>query len=378
MTTTLQEKQGYKKTELGWIPEDWEVVKLQNLYDFQYGKFNNNPDNGGEYPVYGANGIIGGYTEYNAEYSTIIGHMGAYAGSVLWESGKHFVTYNGTIAKPKDKNIFSDRFGYFILLSLNILKTCSGSGQPFLSYDTLNQIKVSVPSFIKEQQKIAEILSTLDAKIEKNEKQIEQMEQLKKALMQELLTNGIGHTEFKDTEIGKVPASWQVLPFIELMILQRGYDLPVQNRLVGLYPLVASNGVIDYHCDFKVKGPGVVTGRSGTLGKIHFVEKNYWPLNTTLYVKETYDNYPKFLYYFLQNFRIEKHGTGTGVPTLNRNIVHDILIAKPLIPEQQKIAEILSSADEKIEILQNKKSEYERLKKGLMQKLLTGQIRVRV
>ena len=81
---------------------EWEEKKLEDIFNFQYGQFNNNPDNGGKYPIYGANGIIGGYHEYNAEKSVIIGHMGAYAGKVLWEEKKHFVTYNGTIGKPKD------------------------------------------------------------------------------------------------------------------------------------------------------------------------------------------------------------------------------------------------------------------------------------
>ena len=82
----------------------WEQRKLGSIYQFQYGHFNNNPDNGGIYPIYGANGIIGGYHGFNAENSVVIGHMGAYAGHVLWVEGKHFVTYNGTIGFPKDLN----------------------------------------------------------------------------------------------------------------------------------------------------------------------------------------------------------------------------------------------------------------------------------
>ena len=119
--------------------------KLENVYNFQYGQFNINPDNGGAYPIYGANGIIGGYTEFNAEKSVIIGHMGENAGSVLWEEGKHFVTYNGTIAKPKNENELNAKFGYYWLVNLNIRKICAGSGQPFLSYNDLNELPITFP-----------------------------------------------------------------------------------------------------------------------------------------------------------------------------------------------------------------------------------------
>ena len=80
-----------------------ELVRLSSFYDFQYGKGNNNPDNGGQYPVFGSNGIIGWYDKYNSEDAPVIGHIGANCGSVVWAKGKHFVTYNGVICKIKDR-----------------------------------------------------------------------------------------------------------------------------------------------------------------------------------------------------------------------------------------------------------------------------------
>ena len=139
----------------------WEQCKLGEIYKFQYGEFNNNPSNGGIYPVFGANGIIGGYTNYNAENSVIIGHMGEYAGSVLWGEGKHFVTYNGTISKPKGDNILS-KFGYYMLYQKDINKICGGSGLPFLSYEQLNKIEVSYPKDVKEQQCISKYIKQID------------------------------------------------------------------------------------------------------------------------------------------------------------------------------------------------------------------------
>ena len=165
---------------------DWEETKLEEIYNFKYGLYNNNPDNGGQYPVYGANGIIGGYTEYNAENSVIIGHMGAYAGSVLFEKNKHFVTYNGTITTPKDINKLNSKYGYFLLLNLNIRKICDGSGQPFLSYDTLNRIKAKVSKNIEEQEKIAKVLSKMDELIEEKKALLSDWQQFKKGLLQQM------------------------------------------------------------------------------------------------------------------------------------------------------------------------------------------------
>ena len=143
------------------MPIDWEQRKLGEVFEFQYGEFNNNPDNGGEYPIYGANGIIGGYTDWNAENSSIIGHMGAYAGYVVWGEGKHFVTYNGTIARPKDNSIDS-KYGYYLLDSKKIYKICAGSGQPFVSYSDLNGIDILLPKDKDEQRLLAYYFTNLD------------------------------------------------------------------------------------------------------------------------------------------------------------------------------------------------------------------------
>ena len=140
--------------------DEWGLRKLGEVYNFQYGQFNNNPDNGGQYPIYGANGIIGGYDEYNSENAIVIGHMGAYAGHVLWAEGKHFVTYNGTMGIA-DKSILNSNFGYYLVVSVNVPKLTAGSGQPFVSYSDLNGIKILIPT-IEEQQKIGSFFKQLD------------------------------------------------------------------------------------------------------------------------------------------------------------------------------------------------------------------------
>lgn len=176
---------GKPKIRFKGYTEDWEQRKLGDVYNFQYGEFNNNPDNGGEYPIYGANGIIGGYTKYNAEDSAIIGHMGAYAGYVVWASGKHFVTYNGTIARPSDDSL-DLKFGYYMLSQKQIYRICAGSGQPFVSYADLNGIDIKIPIDKNEQEKIGVYFSTLDCLITLHQRKCDEAKKLKKCMLQKM------------------------------------------------------------------------------------------------------------------------------------------------------------------------------------------------
>lgn len=139
--------------------------------------------------------------------------------------------------------------------------------------------------------------------------------------------------------------SWRKMPLGEVATLQRGFDLPIQSRHEGDVPIFAANGPVGFHNEMKVGGPGVVTGRSGSIGKVHFVGSGYWPLNTALYVKNFHGNDPKYVYWLLRNLHLERFHHGTGVPTLNRNVVHREAVSVPPLVEQRRIAAILDKAD---------------------------------
>lgn len=126
------------------IPLGWELGTLENLYKFQYGLGNANPNNDGKYPIYGAGGVIGGFDKYNSEDAPVIGHMGAYCGAVVFAFGKHYVTYNGVICKTKiEKHKW---FSYLSLLSKDLMSNTRGSSQPFVSYDMLYEIQIIIPN----------------------------------------------------------------------------------------------------------------------------------------------------------------------------------------------------------------------------------------
>lgn len=180
---------------------------------------------------------------------------------------------------------------------------------------------------------------------------------------------------YRKTKVGIIPVDWEVKKIEDVSPLQRGFDLTSNELKNGDYPVVYSNGIVNYHCSYKVKAPGVVTGRSGTIGKVTFVEEDYWPHNTSLWVTNFKGNDPKFIYYLYLQIKLERFGAGSGVPTLNRNDVHSFKIPLPLLLEQPKIADILSTWDKAIEIKEKLILEKKEFKRGLMQKLLTGEIR---
>lgn len=149
---------------------------------------------------------------------------------------------------------------------------------------------------------------------------------------------------------------WTTKPLGEQINLKRGYDLPSKQRIEGEFPIISSSGTSGYHNEKMANAPGVVTGRYGTIGQIFYTEIPYWPLNTTLYVQDFKGNHPRFVYYFLKQLDWEKFSDKSAVPGVNRNDVHQELVAFPSPAEQKAIADILQSLDNKIDLLhcQNK------------------------
>lgn len=143
--------------------------------------------------------------------------------------------------------------------------------------------------------------------------------------------------------------SWEKKKFIDFILLQRGYDLTKEQIVPGIYPVVTSTSIMGYHSTYKAKGPGVVTGRSGTIGEVQYIDNNYWPHNTSLYVKDFKGNNPRFVYYFLKNFGTARAKSGAAVPTLNRNSLSGIEVYIPNLDTQIKVANILTTYDNLIE-----------------------------
>ena len=161
--------------------------------------------------------------------------------------------------------------------------------------------------------------------------------------------------------------NWQESTLGNLLTLQRGFDLPQDERVPGDYPVIASTGAVATHHIAAVQGPGVVIGRSGSIGGGQYIKENFWPLNTTLWVKDFKGNNRRFCYYLLRSLDLANFNAGSGVPTLNRNHIHPLPVKIPTVPEQQAIAHVLGTLDDKIELNRRMNRTLEEMARAIFQ-----------
>ena len=137
-------------------------------------------------------------------------------------------------------------------------------------------------------------------------------------------------------------SEWPQVPLGEVITLQRGFDLPSRDRKPGKVPILSSSGITDYHSEVRVPGPGVVTGRYGTIGQVFLVKEGFWPLNTTLWVKDFHGNDPLWVSYLLRTIDFMSCSDKSSVPGVNRNDLHRIPVLRPPLDEQCTIADVLA------------------------------------
>ncbi len=143
--------------------------------------------------------------------------------------------------------------------------------------------------------------------------------------------------------------TWARMALGEFVTLQRGHDLPDEQRRSGSVPILGSFGITGWHDAAKAPGPGVTVGRSGaSFGVVNYSSSDYWPLNTALYVIDFHGNDPRFAYYFLKHFDFTSYNSGSAQPSLNRNFIHPVPVDVPPPNEQRAIAHILGTLDDKI------------------------------
>jgi type I restriction enzyme S subunit len=156
----------------------------------------------------------------------------------------------------------------------------------------------------------------------------------------------------------------------------RGFDITKNQQTEGLVPVVSSGGIKSYHSVAKVDAPGVIVGRKGTLGLVHYLEVPYWPHDTTLWVKDFHGNDPRFAAYFCDHLDFARYNSGGINPTLNRNTVHAEVVAYPTRDEQTKIGDILRRVEAKGQISERCAATLRSLFSTLLHQLMTAQIRV--
>lgn len=189
-----------------------------------------------------------------------------------------------------------------------------GSAREIFDWEEMCDVMLPIPPIERQREIVAEY-ETLNRRIDINKQLITRLEATAQALYRKMFVDGI------DKE--NLPEGWRMGTIDELFELQRGFDLPSQDRKNGEFPIYASTGIAEYHNQYKVDAPCVVTGRSGTIGEVFYVDSKCWPLNTTLWVKDFKGTPAFYVYYKLKELELGKIVSGfAAVPTLNRNDVH--------------------------------------------------------
>lgn len=256
-----------------------------------------------------------------------------------------------------------------------LYNTTIGSSQKALTISALKNIKVSLPPR-SVQDKIVEVVSVYDDLIENNQKQIKLLEEAAQRLYKEWFVDlrFPGHENTKIVD--GVPEGWSRTNINEILTFHRGYDLTKNEMKAGRYPVVGSTTVIGYHNEFKIKGPGIVTGRSGSLGKYQFIWDNFWPHNTSLYISDYKDHNIFFVYSLLQTVDFASLNNGGAIPTLNRNVLSNIEVIEPEKKLQDMFAKIAEPQYQKIKNLEKQNNQLKMARDVLLPKLMSGEVEV--
>jgi type I restriction enzyme, S subunit len=250
-----------------------------------------------------------------------------------------------------------------------------------LSKSRLSAFELPHPP-LPEQRAIAHILRTVQRAREQTEQVIGAARELKRSLMKHLFTYGpvrvqaADATDFQDSDMGLIPARWEVAPLEEIATLQRGFDITKDEQTPGPYPVVSSSGPQSTHSKFKVEAPGVVVGRKGSVGAVHFVQVDFWPHDTTLWVKDFHGHSPEFVFRLLERFDFTGYVTGVANPSLNRNHVHPARVGLPSRDEQAQIVAVLRSVDGKIAVERQRREALDSVFISLLHDLMTARLPV--
>ncbi|MDB6754550.1 restriction endonuclease subunit S [Bifidobacterium longum] len=258
---------------------------------------------------------------------------------------------------------------YFIASNKTLLREYGKTGTTVESIDfaKMKSTALMVP-YIEEQQAIGSFFSRLDNLITLHQRKYDKLVIFKKSMLEKMFPKD--GESVPEIRFAGFTDPWEQRKLIMVAPLQRGFDLPAEKIIPGVYPVMMSNGIGAYHNEYKVKGPGVVTGRSGTIGNLQYVESAFWPHNTTLWVTKFYGNHPKFIYYLYEKIDLKRYKAGSGVPTLNRNDVHDTMVFFPASrKEQELISAVLTYLDDLITLHQRKLELLQNIKKSLLDKM---------
>jgi type I restriction enzyme S subunit len=395
----------FKNLYLEHVPNEWSWMKLGDISTpKQWDNLSTDSFTESGYPVYGANGVVGFYSKYNHENRVIAISCRGACGDVHLTKPYSFVTSNAMCLDNVSDDVL-DTFLFYGLQYRSLKDTITGSAQPQITRQSLQNVCLPIPP-LPEQKKIASILTSVDEVMENTQKQIDKLQELKRATMNELLTRGIGHTEFKDSELGRIPKSWEVKTIGELSskvgsgVTPRGGSSVYQEQ--GVLFIRSQNVHFDglklndaaYISDTihagmqgsKVFGGDVLLNITGaSIGRCAVVTDEFPESNVNQHVciiRPINSLHNHFLGLWLssdfgqgQIMRFQAGGNREG---LNFEQIRSMSLPLPTMCEQKQCAKVVTAIQSSITEFQQKLSQTQSLKKSLMQDLLTGKVRVQV
>jgi len=357
------------------IPDEWEKIELGRKIILEYGKgLTEKSRKEGEYKVYGSNGVIGLHNDFLIEGpGIVIGRKGS-IGEVVW-SENNFWPIDTTYFVKLTNDLVDLRFLYYKLISLKLQKMNSATGTPGLNREVVYAKETYFPKLKEEQTAIAKILSTTDEALEALERERLATERLRRGFMVKLLEN----------------QKWKVVKLGEIVEFVKGKkpEKMINEQLEGYLPYLSTDYLRDNEETkyvstseniFLVKDGEIVLLWDGSNAGEFFEGKEGILSTTMVKFNLKTDIHQKYLLYLLkskQNY-LQGQTNGTGIPHVDRKVLMDLDITLPPLEEQKRIAEVLSIIDKKLELQKARKEKIERVKKGLMDELLTGKKRVNV
>ncbi|OXS16195.1 hypothetical protein CGX12_05080 [Zobellella denitrificans] len=399
---------GYKQTEVGVIPEDWEYKTIGELATvFSGGTPNRKVAEywGGDIP-WVTTTLIDGQVINNAnEFITPKGVERSSvkrckAGSILmamYGQGKtrgkvallgFDATINQACASIELKDLNTNTYVLHVLNSMyeSIRELSNSGGQENLSGGIVKSIKIPFPPK-EEQTAIANALSDMDALLGSLEALVAKKQAIKTATMQQLLTGRTRLPQFatwpdgspkgyKTSELGEIPEDWEVVPFGCLLSIRHGKNQTNVESSSGQYPIYGTGGQMGAATDFLYDKPSVLIGRKGTINKPRYIEKPFWTVDTLFYSEISSSASAKFIFYKFCMIDWMQYNEASGVPSLNASTIEGVMATFPCLEEQSAIATILSDMDEETQALEQYLGKNRQIKQGMMQDLLTGKTRL--
>ena len=308
------------------------------------------------------------------------GTPGTSFGAHIWKGGRALL--NQHIFRVLFDELLIDK--KFFRLALNdrlnsfISKAHGGVGLRHITKSKFEETEILFPP-LAEQDRIATKVEALLNRVDSVSQRLAKGSAGLKHLRQAILAHAFSGRLTEDwREKHSKYEHWKQVDFFDFCILQRGYDLPIKKCKPGPYPVVSSGGIVARHSEFKAKGPGVTVGRSGSTGKVHYVDEDFWPHNTSLFVKDFKGNLPKYVYYFLLGFSFQRFSASTAVPTLNRNTLRGVKVKVPPVDEQAEIirqVERLFELADKIETrIKQASDRVDKLTQSILAKAFIGEL----